>query len=247
MITLNEVRSRAIAFSRDWADAASEAADKQRFWAAFFEVFGIPERRYLRYELPVSFRDGRRGRIDVFWPGLLLVEHKSRGGNLNAAFKQAADYFDGLEEEDLPRFVIVSDFERFRVYNMEDAEAEPLEFPLSQLHRNLAAFGFLTGHTYRPFKETPEVDVKAAELMSELHEAIRESGFVGHDLAVMLVRLMFCMFADHTGLFPRNLFRDYVDRAIRKKRHLGTELFQFFWTLDQPPDRRKGLEDELLS
>lgn len=192
VLSLAEIRARAIAFAQEWKDERREAAEKQTFWNEFFGVFGIHRRRVASFEVPVALRDGRHGAIDLFWPGTLLVEHKSRGLDLTAAFRQAADYFSGIRDEDLPKFVIVSDFGRFRVYNLD--EREQTEFPLAHLPRHIATFGFLTGHTVKPLPDAPHVNVKAAGLMAELHDQLRQNGYAGHPLAVLLVRLMFCRF-----------------------------------------------------
>ena len=112
-LTWNEIRDRALAFSHEWADAESERAEAQSFWNAFFHVFGIERRRVAIFEKQVVLsRAGKKlkeGRIDAFWKGVLLIEHKSAGGNLDRAFAQGADYFDGLDERDLPRYILVSE------------------------------------------------------------------------------------------------------------------------------------------
>ena len=123
-LSWNEIRSRAHEFSRRWAGEESERAEAQSFWNDFFNVFGIERRRVAVFEKLVQLtRAGEKlkhGRIDAFWKGMLLIEHKSRGQDLNRAFAQAADYFDGLPERDLPRYILVSDFERFRLSDLEE-------------------------------------------------------------------------------------------------------------------------------
>src|SRR5262245_31074564 len=119
-LSWNEIRSRAIAFAKEFEDDISEDAEAKSFWDAFFEVFGITRRRVASFEKPVRRSDGRGGYIDLLWKGTLLVEHKSRGQDLDRAFTQATDYFSGLKERDLPRYVLVSDFARFRLYDLEE-------------------------------------------------------------------------------------------------------------------------------
>ena len=81
-ISWNEIRQNAIRFARDWAGARSESAEKQTFWNEFFEVFGISRRTVAYFEEPVKNLSGNYGYIDLFWPGMLLVEHKSLGKDL---------------------------------------------------------------------------------------------------------------------------------------------------------------------
>ncbi|CAN5818407.1 class I SAM-dependent DNA methyltransferase [soil metagenome] len=246
-LTLNEIRSRALAFSKEWKGERSEAAEKQTFWNEFFNVFGIHRRRVASFEVNVDMLKGARGKIDLFWPGLLLVEHKSAGKDLATAFKQAADYFDGLDDVDLPKYVIVSDFARIKVYNLDDkTEAQ---FPLAKLHENTSVFGFLTGHTFKTYEEAPEVNVKAAQHMADLHDALKKNGYTDHPLAVLMVRLMFCMFADHTGLFPKQLFRDLIERKTDESGvDVGPMIQQVFSVLDTPEAKRQtNLDQDLAS
>lgn len=111
-LSWNEIRDRALAFSREWVDAASERAESQSFWNDFFNVFGINRKRVAIFEKQVALTRGgakfKDGRIDAFWKGVLLIEHKSAGADLDRAFSQAADYFEGLAERDLPRYILGS-------------------------------------------------------------------------------------------------------------------------------------------
>ncbi len=77
------------------------------------------------------------GFVDLFWPGMLLVEQKSRGKNLDAALTQALSYFPGIPERDLPQIVIVivCDFARFRVHRLTTSET--IEFALKDLHKHI--------------------------------------------------------------------------------------------------------------
>ena len=111
-LSWNEIRSRAHEFSRHWAGETSERAEAQSFWNEFFAIFGIERKRVASFEKQVKLsRAGEKlkhGRIDAFWKGTLLIEHKSAGQDLDRAFAQGIDYFDGLAERDLPRYILVS-------------------------------------------------------------------------------------------------------------------------------------------
>lgn len=130
-LSWNEIRDRSIAFSREWEAEASEHAEAKSFWDAFFNVFGLTRRRVATFEEPIKKSDGKGGFIDLLWKGNLLVEHKSRGKDLDRAFTQAKDYFSGLKERDLPRFVLVSDFARFRLYDLDKDEQHEFALPVS--------------------------------------------------------------------------------------------------------------------
>ena len=246
-LSWNEIKDRALRFSREWADEASEDAEAQSFWNGFFEVFGVSRRRVASFERKVRKIDGRDGYIDLLWKGVLLVEHKSRGHDLDRAHAQARDYFHGLTDAELPRYLLVSDFARFRLYDLE-GDGEPIEFALNDLHKHVRAFGFIAGYQARTFKDEDPVNIEAAERMGKLHDALKAAGYAGHELEVLLVRLLFCLFAEDTGIFPRNAFNDLIAQRTREDgSDLGPWLAQLFQTLDTPRDKRQRTLDEQLA
>ncbi len=215
-ISWNEVRDRAIRFSREWANATSEQSDKQTFWNKFFEVFGIQRRAVATFEAAVAREKGTYGFIDLIWPGQMIVEHKSRGASLSKAESQAFDYCEDLmrqgRHDDLPRFIILCDFARFAIYDLEpaevdeeteqDGEAKPfryLEFNLEDLHRYVREFAFVRGE--KPVRLEPEhpANMKATQLLADLHDELKDTGYTGHELERYLVRCLFCLFAEDTG------------------------------------------------
>lgn len=246
-LSLNEIRDRALAFSRDWSDTTSERAEAQSFWNAFFHVFGVDRRRVAVFEQKASrFSGSRHGRIDVFWPGVMLAEHKSAGVDLDAAFDQATDYFAGLKDAELPRHVVVSDFRRMRVVDLT-GELPALEFPLADLHRHIGRFGFISGYQTRVYAEQDPVNVEAAERMGRLHDALKATGYDGHALEALLVRLLFCLFADDTGIFPRHAFHDLIEqRTGEDGADTGLWIARVFQVLDTPEAKRQTTEDEQL-
>jgi hypothetical protein len=246
-LSWNEIKDRALRFSREWADETSEDAEAKSFWDGFFDVFGVPRRRVASFERRVKKVDGKDGYIDLLWKGVLLVEHKSRGRDLDRAHAQARDYFHGLTDAELPRYVLVSDFARFRLYDLE-GDAGPVEFPVVELHRHIRRFGFIAGYQSRTYKDEDPVNVQAAERMGRLHDALKAAGFDGHALEVLLVRLLFCLFADDTGIFPRNAFTDLVrQRTSVDGADLGLWLAQLFQVLNTPEDRRQKTLDAQLA
>ena len=116
-LSWNEVRARAATFAHDWQDAAYEKGETQSFYNDFFEVFGVRRRTVARYEEHVAKLDNRSGYIDLFWPGVLIVEQKSAGRDLKVAYGQAREYFDALPERERPRYMLVSDFQTFELYD----------------------------------------------------------------------------------------------------------------------------------
>ena len=246
-LSWNEIKDRARAFSREWADEASEDAEAKSFWDAFFEVFGVPRRRVASFEKRVKKIDGKDGYIDLLWKGVLLIEHKSLGKDLDRAHTQARDYFHGLTDAELPRYLLVSDFARFRLYDLE-GDIEPVEFELKDLWKHIRRFGFIAGYQPRTFKEEDPVNVEAAERMGKLHDALKAAGYEGHALEVLLVRLLFCLFADDTGIFQRHAFHELVaQRTSEDGANLGQWLAQLFQVLNTAEDKRQTTLDAQLT
>lgn len=249
-LSWNEIRDRAIAFSKEWEGEERERAEAQSFWNDFFEVFGISRKRVAAFEKQVDLSHAKRklkgGRIDAFWKGVLLIEHKSAGKDLDKAFGQAIDYFDGLPERDLPSYILVSDFARFRLYDIEGGQH--WEFPLKDLHKHIKRFNFIAGYAPQEIKPQDPVNIKAAEQMGRLHDQLKASGYTGHGLEVLLVRLVFCLFADDTGIFSKQSFRDWIEaRTQEDGSDLGPQLALLFQVLNTPKEKRQKNLDEQLT
>ena len=245
-LSWNEVRVRAAAFADTWREAAYEKGETQSFYNDFFQIFDVERRTVARYEAHVAKLDDRRGFIDLFWPGVLIVEQKSAGRDLARAYEQAGDYVDALPENQRPRYVLVSDFQTFELHDLD--ERDTAAFPLADLHAHVEKFGFILGVQRRTFRDQDPANVKAAELVGRLHDALAASGYQGHDLERFLVRLVFCLFADDTGIFePRDIFFDVIEtRTDADGADLGAWLAQLFQVLDTPEDERAStLDDDL--
>ena len=246
-LSWNEVRARAAVFADDWKDAAYEKGETQSFYNAFFEVFGVRRQSVARYEQHVAKLDNRSGFIDLFWPKILLVEQKSAGRDLKAAYEQAGEYFDALPERERPRFILVSDFQTFELHDLD--ERETVAFPLADLPAHVESFGFILGVQRRTFRDQDPANIEAAELVGRLHDALADAGHRGHDLERFLVRVVFCMFADDTGVFePRDIFLDFIEtRTSEDGADLGPWLAQLFEVLDTPEGERAATLDEDLT
>ena len=246
-LSWNEVRVRAAAFADEWRDAADEKSETQSFYNAFFEIFGVQRRSVARYEEHVRKLDNRSGFIDLFWPGVLIVEQKSVGRDLAHAYGQAGEYFDGLPERDRPRYILVSDFRSFELHDLD--EGKTTSFALADLPAHVEAFGFILGVQRRTFRDQDPVNIEASASMGRLHDTLKASGYGGHDLEVFLVRIVFCLFADDTGIFePRDIFLDLLETRTREDgSDLGGWLARLFQVLDTPVDRRQIKLDEDLA
>ena len=246
-LSWNEIRARAANFAKEWDGDGYEKGQTQLFYRDFFEVFGIPVRRVASFEAPVKNLGEKRGFIDLFWKGVLLVEQKSLGRDLKKAKTQALNYFPGLKDAELPRFILLSDFQSFELYDLEEDEA--LHITLAELPKHVEKFGFLIGVERRQFKDQDPVNIQASELVGKLHDALEEAGYTGHDLEQFLVRLVFCLFADDTGIFePRDIFLDFLETRTREDgSDLGGWLAQLFQVLNTAEEKRaKNLDSDLV-
>ena len=245
-LSWNEIKDRALKFSQEWAEASNEDADAKPFLVEFFNVFGITSRRVASFEHRVKKLDDSDGYIDLLWKGTVLVEMKSRGKNLDRAYEQARAYLHGLKEHELPKYILVSDFEQFRLYDLE--EGKTTAFRLSELVQYVQHFGFLIGYQKKVYKEQDPANIKAAELMGALHDRLEEIGYTGHPLEVYLVRILFCLFAEDTTIFNKQQFQDFIEqRTGEDGSDLAAKLQELFQVLNTPPEKRFRNLDEHLA
>ena len=245
-LSWNDVRARAAAFAEEWRDASYESGETQSFYNDFFKVFGVRRSSVARYEQHVTKLNNSAGFIDLFWPGVLIVEQKSAGRDLAKAYEQAGGYFDALPEHLRPRYILVGDFQTFELHDLD--ERETVAFSLADLPAHVEAFGFILGVQRRAFRDQDPANIKAAELVGRLHDQLDAVGYRGHDLEQFLVRIVFCLFADDTGIFePRDIFLDFIEtRTGEDGADLGARLAQLFQVLDTPEaDRLTSLDEDL--
>ncbi len=244
-LSWNEIKDRALRFSKEWEDASNEDADAKPFLVDFFNVFGISQRKVASFEHRVKKLNEQDGYIDMLWKGMLLVEMKSRDKNLDSAYQQARDYLAGLKEHELPKYILVSDFVTLRLYDME--EEKTIEFKLKDLVDNVQHFGFISGYLKKVYKEQDPANIKAAELMGKLHDRLKDIGYTGHPLEVYLVRLLFCLFADDTTIFNKQQFQDFIEQRTNEDgSDLAAKLQELFQVLNTPKDERfKNLDEQL--
>jgi hypothetical protein len=244
-LSWNEIKDRALKFSKEWADTSNEEADAKPFLVEFFNVFGITSKRVSTFEHRVKKLDNKDGYIDLLWKGTILIEMKSRGKNLDKAYGQAKDYLHGLKEHELPKYILISDFENFRLYDLE--ENKMIEFKLNDLVNNVQHFGYLLGYQKKVYKEQDPANIKAAELMGKLHDRLEEIGYTGHPLEVYLVRILFCLFAEDTTIFNKQQFQEYIEQRTNiDGSDLAAKLQELFQVLNTPKENRfKNLDEQL--
>ena len=245
-LSWNEIRARSAVFAEEWKDAHYEKGETQTFYNEFFEVFGNRRRNVAVYEEKVKKLNDKQGFIDLFWPSHLLIEQKSAGRDLAKARSQATDYFVSLTEKEKPRYILLSDFQTFELLDLEENEEH--HFTLAELPDHIRHFAFIAGYQQQKYRDQDPANIEASELMSNLHKHLEESGYTGHDLERLLVRIMFCLFAEDTGIFPMESFLRLIeDRTEKDGSDLGSWIIHLFQVLNSPPDKRQKNLDEDLS
>ena len=239
----SEIRSRATTFAYEWKKASSETSESQTFCNEFLETFGISRKRVANFEHRAKKVSGTTGRIDMLWKGVLLIEQKSLGEDLKKAHQQARDYFPGLADDELPRYILVCDFQNFHLYDL--IRGTESEFTLSELPSKVELFGFMVGTPWEKPSEAEKVSIQAAEKMAKLHDSLKEIGYTGRDLEQYLVRLLFCLFADHTSIFDKYSFHELIASTKEDGSNLASTLADLFDRLNTSAEKRLKIEDRL--
>ncbi len=246
-----DIDNRAAEFRKSWEQRkGAERQQAQMFIRDFLSVFGIDEPldNGGEFEHKCPKEVGDDGYIDYFLPKRIAIEMKSKGGDLRKAFEQVKDYVFHLPSEEMPELVLVCDFNKFELYHR--TTAEHVAFKLKDIRKHIRHFANIAGYeTQRIYDEQLEVNIEAAMKMARIHDALREFGYEGHELEVYLVRLLFCMFAEDTGIFIKDAFLNYNDNSSLDGSNLSDRLAKLFEILDMPPEiraKRKLLAADLL-
>jgi hypothetical protein len=244
-------RQAATAFAEKWKNYTDEKQHGRGFWSDFFRVLcGVDDEEVagIEYEKRVkSSISGNQEYIDVYWKNVALIEHKSAGENLDKAELQARGYWLSLPPGYRPKTIIISDFLNFRLIDV--ALNRTHEFPLSKLPENIYRFeAIISGNRARISDEEITVDQQAAKLMANLYLELENHGFEGHETSIFMIRVLFLLFGDDTGMWEKNLFLKLIMGTKEDGSDVGTKLDSLFTALNTPADKRStDLSIELKS
>ncbi len=245
-LSQNEISARAAKFANDWKNTEREEAEAQSFLIDFFHVLGVERKRVAIFEHKVKCADGGNGYIDLFWKGKILIEMKSQGKDLAKAYEQAKRYADSLKSHEFPQAILICDFEHWHFYDLNN-DAQLTSFTLAQLPDFIHLFHYLAGYSQINYQEEDPVNVQAAELLGKFHDKLKDIGYIGHPLEVYLVRILFCLFAEDTGIFHKNLFRQFIlDITAEDGSDLAARLTELFQVLNTPPKCRFSTQDAIF-
>lgn len=239
--------------AKKYAETTSEKSYAQTFWRDIFQqLCGVDDllATGIEFEYPVrSHESGTVKFIDVLWPGVVLVEHKSARESLDKAEQQARDYLISLDAAKRPPVIILSDFAKFRI--VEVLAGKSVEFALGDLPQNIGRFEAIIGDAgIGASRVEVEADTKAANLMSELFVQFEKAGYTGHEVSVFLVRILFLLFGDDTAMWRRTdkgLFSDVVNNSSEDGSGLGAILQELFVTLNTSREKRPTTLAESMS
>ncbi|MCL2075036.1 MAG: class I SAM-dependent DNA methyltransferase [Betaproteobacteria bacterium] len=232
------IQANAIAFAKRWKDARRENADAQAFVTEFLGVFGVPDPvKAGEREKTVKISGAHDRYIDFFWKRRIAIEMKSRGKDLGDAYQQLKGYMDHVPVEDTPDLWMVSDFETVQLWRRSTSDR--FTFKLKDFRKHIRRFSGIAGYDVERIRDDQvEVNIKAAEKMARLHDTLKARGYEGHDLEVYLVRLLFCLFADDTGIFPQDSFFRYLERTKSDGSDLSERIGKLFEVLNMPEETR---------
>ena len=259
-----QCRTAARQFAADWAGRGDEKQETQAFWLALLQkVYGVEEpEKYIAFELPVkldhtSFIDGYIADTRV------LIEQKgrdidlSRGykqsdGSVLTPFQQARRYAGYLPHDQNPRWIVVCNFQEFRIHDMNRPNDEPEILKLADLEKEYHRLQFLVDTGSEHIKKEMEISLQAGELVGVLYDALLKQYKDPGDpetlksLNKLCVRLVFCLYAEDAGIFGgKSMFHDYLEHHRAEDRRALINLFR---VLDQDiPQRDKYLDDDLAA
>lgn len=258
-LSLNTIRERCVKFAHEWSDCVGdEKQEGHEFMRELMQCFGITKRKAISYERRSNRAStGRQGYIDALIPGKALIEMKSAGKDLDKAEEQALDYIHDLANVETPRLLIISDFRRIRIVDLDSelatdgsGDAGRTEFRLAQLPDHVDDLKFLAGYGMVQVgsREQEEASIRAARVMADLYEALDGSGYSDHEASIFLIRTLFCLYGDDAGLWERDLFTEFLKTRTREDgSDLGAQLAVLYQTLKTPMECRQSTLDELTA
>ena len=265
VMTLKEQKKQAKDFVSRWKDRGNERQNSQPFWLDLLQsVYGIEKpTEYITFEDKVmldhtSFIDGYIEKTKV------LIEQKGKDKELTKAikqsdgtfltpFQQAKRYSANLPYSKRPRWIVTSNFKEFFVYDMEQPNAEAIVIKLEDLPDEFYRLEFLVDKSNEHLEREMQISMQAGDIVREIYDGLLkqyinpDSSETLHAINQLIVRLVFCLYAEDSGLFGHKMaFHDYLERF--ESRDFRKALIELFEVLDTANDKRDPyLDDELAS
>ncbi|MCI8658025.1 MAG: SAM-dependent DNA methyltransferase [Oscillospiraceae bacterium] len=256
-------RTAAAQFAADWKGRGDEKQETQRFWIELLtKVFGIDGSTAISFEVPVkldhtSFIDGyiESTRVLIEQKGReidLRKGYKQSDGSMLTPYQQARRYAGYLPYNQVPRWIIVCNFQEFQIHDMNRPNDEPEVLKLADLEKEFHRLQFLVDTGSEHIKKEMEISLQAGELVGVLYDTLLKQYKDHNDpetlksLNKLCVRLVFCLYAEDAGIFGnRSMFHDYLQGHEREARQALINLFKILDTKSE--DRDPYLDDDLLA
>ena len=258
-------------FAAKWMKDCKEDGNTAPFWISLLrEIFGVADTdNYIRFEDTVKHEEkGNSLFIDGWIPSMrIMIEQKASGVPLDkpykrhgrtfaSAYEQAFEYDQTLPVSRRSRYIVTSNFHEIWIYNMDEPEAarKPMKLTLADLPEHFHQLDFLVDEKAKPREmEEIKVSVKAGELVGRLYEALLQqyrdpkSEASQKSLNVLCVRIVFCLYAEDSGLFgAKNSFSSYLEGW--RWENARDALQQLFRVLDtKVEDRDPYLKEDLMA
>jgi hypothetical protein len=238
----HEIECNAIAFSKRWKKTEGrEEAQGGAFTTEFLRVFGVDDPVMSgAFEYWVHLPEGKKGKIDCLWKKRIAIEMKSKRERLESAYSQLRNYMQHLPPDDIPDLWMACNFTSVRL--TRQSTKQRWDFKIAELSRNIHLFADIAGYETpeRVRDRQPGVNARAAGKMARLHDALKARGYGGRDLEVYLVRLLFCLFAEDTGIFPKDSLLGYIKGSSPDGTDLADRIARLFEVLNLPDSERSG-------
>lgn len=263
-MTDSQKKNQAKEFAKRWKGKGYEKGQSQMFWMDLLEhVYGVENAaEFMVFEDKVKL-DKANGFIDVMIPSThVMIEQKSLGKSLSNAilqsdgsylspFQQAKRYSSELPYSQRPRYIITCNFEEFYIYDMEKPNAEPEKILLKDLQKEYYRLEFIVKQGDEHLQKEMDISIKAGDLIGKIYDLLRKQYKNPDDkeslkaLNVLCVRLVFCLYAEDSEIFPRNSFGDFLKPLPAEK--MRKNLRELFQVLDTPAEQRDPYLEDALS
>lgn len=260
-ITIKEQEAAAKEFAKFWDGKGYEKGETQQFWTSLLQdVYGVEDpKSFIQFEAQVDL--GHKSFIDAYIPETkILIEQKGShvdltkkqkqsDGQMLTPFEQGRRYANNLPHSQRPRWIVVSNFKEFHLYDTEKMNKDPYVIKLSRLPELFHEMNFLVDKGQERIIHEEKLSIKAGELVGKIYDALRkqykdpDSDASQRSLNRLCVQLVFCLYAeDSKGLFPKALmFHNYLSGF--KPNQMRQALKNLFSVLNTPIEER----DEYLA
>jgi hypothetical protein len=251
MLINEALRNRADQFAHKFNGETDEDGEAKTFMDALFAVFNLDRYALARFEYPTKrYSSGKRGRADLFWRGKLLIEAKS--GHLDKdtdwenTLTQALDYVKGMSKaSNRPEYVLLLNFKRLKLYRLTDSKTQKrvvpnllCDIPLLAFAQHLDHFAFFLTAKQDLEENEIKANQEAAQLIATVHDSLELQHYGTQNAAILLSQILFCLFAEDTGIFEALQFTHYIKQYEQQPEQLGNALLQLFEQLNTPEKQR---------